>query len=84
MFDLSNSSRLSGVVKRAKALLEKADTFFDNSDAEFIPCNNGMLGIEDRNLLPFSHRYRIRNKLDVDYTIGAKCPLFTDKLLAEG
>ena len=83
MFDLSNSSRLSGVVKRAKALLEKADTFFDNSDADFIPCNNGMLRIEDRNLLAFSHRYRIRNKLDVDYTIGAKCPLFSGKLLAE-
>ena len=48
MFNLSNSTRLGGVIKRAKALLEKPDSFFDNTDAAFIPCNNGMLRIEVR------------------------------------
>jgi P4 family phage/plasmid primase-like protien len=83
MFNLSNSARLGGVIKRAKALLEKLDTFFDNADAAFIPCNNGMLRIEDRELLPFSQSYHIRNKLDVDYIPGAKCPLFWGKLLGD-
>jgi len=83
MFNLSNSTRLGGVIKRAKALLEKPDTFFDNTDAAFIPCNNGMLRVEDRELLPFSQSYHIRNKLDVDYVSGAKCPLFLGKLLGD-
>ena len=81
MFNLSNSARLGGVIKRAKALLEKPDTFFDKTDAAFIPCRNGMLRIEDRELLPFSKSYHIRNKLNVDYVRGAKCPLFLGKLL---
>jgi P4 family phage/plasmid primase-like protien len=83
IFNLSNSARLGGVIKRAKALLEKPDTFFDNTDAAFIPCNNGMLRIEDRELLPFNQSYHIRNKLDVDYIPGAKCPLFLGKLLCD-
>jgi P4 family phage/plasmid primase-like protien len=83
MFKLSNSARLGGVIKRAKALLKKPDTFFDNTDAAFIPCSNGMLRIEDRELLPFNKSYHIRNKLDVDYVRDAKCPLFLGKLLGD-
>src|ERR1035438_7379513 len=40
-----------------------------------------MLRVVDKVLLPFSPRYRRRNKLAVPYQVDAQCPVFLDTLL---
>ena len=83
-FRLSNSARLGGVIKRAKALLEKPEDFFDhNNDPSYVVCCNGMLRISDRKLEKFSPKHQVRNKLAVNYDPEAQCPLFEHKLLGE-
>jgi putative DNA primase/helicase len=81
-FRLSNSARLGGVIKRARALLEKPDSYFE-TDRDFVACKNGMLRMSDRKLMEFDPKYRVRNKLAVEYKPDAKCPRFQDKLLGE-
>jgi len=81
-FRLSNSARLGGVIKRARALLEKTESYFE-TDPDFVACKNGMLRMSDRKLMEFDPKYRVRNKLAVEYKPDAKCPRFLDKLLGE-
>ena len=81
-FRLSNSARLGGVIKRARALLEKPESYFE-TDPDFVACKNGMLRMSDRKLMQFDPKYRVRNKLAVEYKPDAKCPRFQDKLLGE-
>ncbi len=81
-FRLSNSARLGGVIKRARALLEKPESYFE-TDPDFVACKNGMLRMSDRKLMQFDPKYRVRNKLAVEYKPDAKCPKFQDKLLGE-
>jgi len=81
-FRLSNSARLGGVIKRARALLEKPESYFE-TDRDFVACKNGMLRMSDRKLMQFDPKYRVRNKLAVEYKPDAKCPRFQDKLLGE-
>ena len=81
-FRLSNSARLGGVIKRARALLEKPESYFE-TDPDFVACKNGMLRMSDRKLMEFDPKYRVRNKLAVEYKPNAKCPRFQDKLLGE-
>jgi putative DNA primase/helicase len=80
-FRLRDSKKLTGVLKKAQAILATPDDFFATGLTEFIPCANGMLRLSDRQLLPFSPMYRRRNKLAVDFKPGAKCPLFLGTLM---
>lgn len=76
-----DAASLSGVLRKARGLLEVAHDFFASDLTEFIPCANGMLRLRDRTLLPFSPSYRRRNKLAAPYNPGAKCPIFLDALM---
>jgi hypothetical protein len=75
-FRLRDSKKLTSVLKKAQGILATPDDFFATGLTEFIPCANGMLRLSDRQLLPFSPTYRRRNKLAVDFKLGAKCPSF--------
>ncbi len=80
-FRLRDSSKLRGVLVRARGLLEVRQEFFETSLKKFVPCDNGMLRIADRKLLRFCASYRRCNKLAVAYVPGATCPLFLDTLM---
>jgi putative DNA primase/helicase len=80
-FRLRDSKKLTSVLKKAQGILATPDDFFATGLTEFIPCANGMLRLSDRQLLPFSPTYRRRNKLAVDFKLGAKCPLFLETLM---
>ncbi|HEV8186826.1 MAG TPA: phage/plasmid primase, P4 family [Pyrinomonadaceae bacterium] len=80
-FRLRNSARLSGVVSKARGLLEVPDNFFKTDLTEFIPVGNGMLRLHDKTLLPFNPSYRRRNKLAVPFDQAAKCPTFLELLM---
>jgi P4 family phage/plasmid primase-like protien len=80
-FRFRDSANLSGVLKKARGLLEVSHDFFSTDLTEFIPCANGMLRLSDKALLPFSSKYGRRNKLAVPYDSDAKCPLFLDTLM---
>lgn len=80
-FQFRDSARLSGVIRKARGLLEVPHDFFSTELTEFIPCANGMLRLSDKALLPFSPSYRRRNKLAVSFESTAKCPLFLDTLM---
>ena len=79
-FRLRDSANLSGVIRKARGLLNVSHDFFASDLTEFIPCANGMLRLRDRTLLPFSPSYRRRNNLAAPYDPAAKCPLFLDTL----
>ena len=80
-FRLRRAPRLSGVLRKARGLLEVPPEFFSTELTEFIPSANGMLRLSDKTLLAFSPAYRRRNKLAVPYDPTAKCPLFLDTLM---
>jgi P4 family phage/plasmid primase-like protien len=80
-FKFRDTASLSGVMNRARGLLEVGQDFFQADLMEFVPCKNGMLRVEDLTLLPFSPAYRRRNKLAVAYDPAATCRLFLDTLL---
>ena len=80
-FRFRDSANLSGVLKKARGLLDVPHDFFSTDLLEFIPCANGMLRLSDKAILPFSPTYRRRNKLAVPYDPAAKCPLFLDTLM---
>lgn len=80
-FQLRNATKLSGVLRKARALLQVPNDYFADDLAKFIPCANGMLRLDDKALLPFSPTYRRRNKLAVPFEAGAKCPVFLDTLM---
>ena len=80
-FRFRDAASLSGVLKKARGLLETPHDFFSNELKEYIPCANGMLRLKDKVLLPFNPSYRRRNKLAVTYDPAAKCPLFLDTLM---
>jgi len=80
-FRYRDAAKLSGVLRKARGLLEVPYGFFSNDLTEFIPCANGMLRLGDKKLLPFSPSYRRRNKLAVPYDPTAKCPMFLDTLM---
>jgi P4 family phage/plasmid primase-like protien len=80
-FRFRDSSNLKGVLSRARGLLEVRSGFFETDLMKFVPCNNGMLRVADKVLLPFNPSYRRRNKLTVSFQTGAECPLFLDTLV---
>jgi P4 family phage/plasmid primase-like protien len=80
-FRFRDSAKLSGVLRKARGLLEAPHDFFSTDLTEFIPCNNGMLRLSDRALLPFSPAYRRRNKLAVPFDASATCPMFLETLM---
>ncbi len=80
-FRLRGSNRLSGVLRKARGLLEVPPEFFSSDLKEFIPCANRVLRLSDKTLLSFSPAYCRRNKLAVPYDPRAKCPLFLDTLM---
>jgi P4 family phage/plasmid primase-like protien len=80
-FKFRDSANLRGVLSRARGLLEVKQGFFETELVKFVPCNNGMLRVAGRVLLPFAPSYRRRNKLAVAYDPAATCPLFLDTLL---
>ena len=82
-FRFRDAANLSGVLKKARGLLEVPHSYFASDLTKFIPCANGMLRLEDKTLLPFSATYRRRNKLAVPFDVTAKCPLFFDTLMRE-
>ena len=82
-FRFRDTSSLSGVIKRARGILEVSHDYFANNLTEFIPCANGMLRLEDRELLQFSPDYRRRNKLAVSFDPKTKCPIFLDTLMRQ-
>lgn len=81
-FKFRDSANLRGVLTRARGVLEVEQNFFESDLMKFVPCNNGMLRVADRALLPFSPGYRRRNKLAVEFKAGAASPLFVETLLA--
>ena len=82
-FRFRDTACLSGVIKRARGVLEVPHDYFASDLTEFIPCANGMLRLEDHVLLPFSSDYRRRNKLAVPYDPTAECPLFLNTLMRQ-
>lgn len=80
-FRFRDSAKLSGVMRKARGLLEAPHDFFSTDLTEFIPCNNGMLRLSDKTLLPFSPSYRRRNKLAVPFDPSANCPIFLETLM---
>ena len=80
-FYFSKAAQLSGVIEKAKGLLAVHENYFDTNLEEFIACNNGMLRLADRQLLPFSPLYRRRNKLAVNFDQTATCSSFLETLL---
>jgi putative DNA primase/helicase len=76
-----DSGNLSGVLRKARGLLEATHDFFVSDLTEFLPCANGMLRLSDKALFPFSPSYRRRNKLAVPFEPRAKCPLFINTLM---
>src|SRR4030095_10073860 len=64
-FRFRDSSNLTGVLARARGLLSVKQDFFQTDLIKFIPCNNGMLHVDDRSLRPFSPQFRRRSKLAV-------------------
>jgi len=80
-FRFRDSANLSGVLKKARGLLDVPYDFFSSDLMKFIPCGNGMLRLSDKMLLPFSPSYRRRNKLAVSFDPSARCPLFLDTLM---
>ena len=81
-FKLRDSARTKGVVERARGVLCVPDNYFRPDEADFIACANGMLRLQDLQLLPFSPAYRRRNKLGVAYIAEATCPTFLETLLS--
>jgi P4 family phage/plasmid primase-like protien len=81
-FKFRDSANLKGVIARARGILEVNQNYFESDPMEFVPCKNGMLRVSDRAVLPFSPKYRRRNKLAVEFRPGAPCPLFLGTLLA--
>jgi|GEM_PF-559488 len=80
-FRLRDAGNLAGVIRKAKGILAVTPDYFTNELTEYIPCANGMLRLENRELLPFSPTYRRRNKLAVPFVPGATCPRFLDELM---
>jgi putative DNA primase/helicase len=80
-FRFRDAANLSGVLKKARGLLEVPHDYFASDLTKFIPCDNGMLRLDDKTLLPFSPAYKRRNKLAVRFDAAAKCPLFLDTLM---
>ena len=80
-FRFRDTANLSGVLKRARGLLEVPHDYFASDLAKFIPSANGMLRLDDKTLLSFSPEYKRRNKLAVRFEPAAKCPLFLNTLL---
>lgn len=82
-FRFRDSASLSGVLRKARGLLETPHDFFSTDLTEYIPCANGMLRLRDKTLLPFNPLYRRRNKLAVPFDPAAECPLFLDTLMRQ-
>jgi P4 family phage/plasmid primase-like protien len=82
-FRFRDAANLSGVLKKARGLLEVPHDYFASDLTKFIPCANGMLRLDDKILLPFSPAYKRRNKLAVRFDAAAKCPLFLDTLMRQ-
>jgi P4 family phage/plasmid primase-like protien len=82
-FRFRDAANLSGVLKKARGLLEVPHDYFASDLTKFIPCANGMLRLKDKTLLPFSPAYRRRNKLAVPFDPAAKCPLFIETLMRQ-
>ena len=82
-FRFRDSANLSGILKKARSLVAVPHDFFASNLAEFIPCANGMLRLDDKTLLPFNPSYRRRNKLAVPFYPAATCPLFLDTLMRQ-
>lgn len=82
-FRLRNSATLSGVLRKARGLLDVPPDFFSTGLADFIPCSNGMLCLKDKKLLPFSPSYQRRNKLAVSFDPSATCPIFFNTLMRQ-
>jgi putative DNA primase/helicase len=82
-FGFRSTAKMSGVLKKARGLLQVPPGYFANDLTKFIPCANGMLRLEDKTLLPFSPTYRRRNKLAVPFDPSGKCPLFLDGLMRQ-
>ena len=80
-FRLRNSATLCGVLRKARGLLAVKTDFFSTDLTNFIPCSNGILGLKDKSILPFSHAYHRRNKLAVAFDPSARCPLFLETLM---
>jgi hypothetical protein len=80
-FGFRDASRLTGPIAHARGYLVKPCDYFDNELTEFIPCQNGMLRLADRKLLPFNSSYRRRNKLAVRFDPSAKSKMFLETLM---
>lgn len=82
-FRFRDAANLSGVLKKARGLLDVPHDFFATDLTKFIPCANGMLRLDDKILLPFSPSYRRRNKLAVPFDPSANCPIFLETLMRQ-
>jgi len=58
----------------------KASTLTDrrifNMPLKLLPVKNGILDIEKRTLIPYSHKYHFTSKLPITYDPNAECPKF--------
>ncbi len=55
-FRFRDTANLSGVLKKARGLLEVPHDYFASDLTKFIPCANGMLRLDDKTLLPSRFR----------------------------
>jgi len=77
----SKSSVLSGVSRRAKAILKGPDDFFDATVKDYIACQDCMLRVADLQPVSFSPKFQRRNKLSIRFVPGAKCDRFLNELM---
>lgn len=80
-FSFRKTSRLNGIIDRAKGLLAVPVGYFEQKHGEAIPVKNGVVRLSDRALQSHSPGYKLRRTLAVPYDPKARCPEFIGVLL---
>jgi P4 family phage/plasmid primase-like protien len=81
LFSHRKSSVLSGVSRRAKAILKGPDEFFDATVKDFIACHDCMVRVADLLPVTFSPLFQRRNMLTINFVPDAKCDRFLNELM---
>lgn len=81
LFAHRKSAVMSGVSRRAKAILKGPDDFFNSTLKDYVACGDCMLRVADLKPEPFSRKFQRRNKLSINFVPGAKCDRFLDQLM---
>lgn len=84
IFQHRDAAKARGIFDKARGYLHQTSDYFSTKLTEYLPCANGMLNLNTRQLEPFNPNFRRRNKLGVPYDRSAKCDqLFLDTLVRQ-